>query len=103
MKIKLNFSPLKIAKYMLWIMAFLALLNLGVQIAKYHFHYRQEWMVIFNMDRELNFPTLYSVILLLIPAYLLKKISILKKSENSLYTKYWKTLSYIFLFLAADE
>lgn len=103
MQIKINLLPKQFCAILFWIMIFLAILNLGVQISKYYFHYRQEWMVVFNMDRELNFPTLFTVILLMICAYFLKRISILKKAHQNPYAKYWKTLSFIFWFLSADE
>ena len=103
MNIKLNLSPLQITKILTSVFVILSILNLIIQIAKYGFHYRQEWMVIFNMDREMNFPTLYTVILLIICATFLKQIAILEKNHQIFLIKYWKTLSFIFIFLAFDE
>ncbi len=103
MNIKLNLSPLQITKILTSVLIILSILNLMIQIAKYGFHYRQEWMFIFNLDREVNFPTLYTVILLIICATLLKQIAILEKNHQILLAKYWKILYFIFVFLAFDE
>ena len=103
MKIKINLLPLQFIKKIGYVFIVLSIFNLIIQIAKYGFHYRQEWMFIVNMDREMNFPTLYSVILFIICAFLLKQITIFKKAHKSLSFKYWKTLYWIFIYLALDE
>jgi hypothetical protein len=103
MKIEFNWYPLQIVKNLTYGVVFLAIINLVIQFAKYQFNYRQEWMVIFNMDREMNFPTLYTVILLAICAFLLRLITREKKYSQSSFYKYWRNLSWIFCFLVFDE
>ncbi|WP_066120722.1 hypothetical protein [Geminocystis sp. NIES-3709] len=85
------------------IVVFFALMNLYIQISKYHFDIRSEWMVVFNLDREMNFPTLYSVFLLIISAIILKQIFLLKKQLHDPFFKHWRNLYYIFIFLSLDE
>lgn len=58
---------------------------------------------LFNLDAEMNIPTLFSTLLLLFAALLLSVISLLKsKSKNSDLSK-WTILSFGFLFMAFDE
>ncbi len=103
MNIKLNLSPLQITKIFTSVFVILSILNLIIQIAKYGFNYRQDWMYIFNLDKEWNFPTLFTVILLIICSVSLKQITILEKNHQSLFIKYWQILYFIFIFLAFDE
>lgn len=93
----------KITTFLMIIVGFFTLMNLYIQITKYYFHTRSEWIVIFNLDREMNFPTLFATFLLLICALILKQIFLLKKEENNPYFKHWKNLYYIFIFLTLDE
>jgi hypothetical protein len=53
----------KIATFFMIIVGLFTLINLYIQISKYYFHSRSEWMVIFNLDREMNFPTLFASLL----------------------------------------
>ncbi len=103
MKIQLNSSPLQITKVLTLVFVILSILNSIVQYAKYGINDREDWMYMFNMDEEYNFPTLYTVILLIICSALIKQITILEKDRQSIFTKYWKILYYIFIFLAFDE
>ena len=103
MCMKLNSSPLQITKILTSAFVVLSILNLFVQIAKYGYDYREDWMYVFNIDEEYNFPTLYSVVLLIICSVLIRQISILEKDRQSLFFKHWKILYYIFVFLAFDE
>ena len=57
----------------------------------------------FHLDKEWNFPTLYTVVLLIICSVLIKQITILEKKHQSLFIKHWQILYYIFVFLAFDE
>ncbi|MGK7911821.1 MAG: hypothetical protein AB4050_10135 [Synechococcus sp.] len=60
-------------------------------------------MYVFNIDEEYNFPTFFSVILLLICAFLLKRIAVMENNRQEAFVKHWKILHYIFIFLALDE
>ncbi|ADQ83288.1 hypothetical protein [Methylovorus sp. MP688] len=56
-----------------------------------------------NLDAEVNIPTFYSVILLLICSALLGLITYLKHTQKALYATHWYILSLGFLLMAADE
>ncbi len=103
MKIVFNTSPVKIIKYLSIVFIILSILNLMVQLSKYAFGYREAWMFIFNMDREVNFPTLYTVILLGLSAFILLQIVKLESNQQKSLVPYWKRLHYIFIYLALDE
>ncbi len=57
----------------------------------------------FDLDDERNLPTLFSTFLLLFCSVLLFLIAILDRKKNSTNKYYWGVLSFIFLFLSADE
>jgi len=103
MQIKVSISPGKIIKYLLFGVAFFALVSTGIQICKYVYDYRDGWMKLFNLDRELNFPTWYSALMIGFCAFLLKLIAQGKKQKNDRFTKDWQLLSLIFWWLAIDE
>jgi len=56
-----------------------------------------------NLNGEVNIPTFYSVVLLLICSVLLGLIAYLKRAQNAPYTPHWQILSGGFLLMAADE
>ncbi|WP_283758474.1 hypothetical protein [Roseofilum casamattae] len=60
-------------------------------------------MVIFNMDREMNFPTLYAVLLLAGCSWLFKLIYELERRTTFKFAVYWKILHFLFAFMALDE
>ena len=103
LNIKSTVYTRKIIKYLTIVAIFFALVSLGIQIAKYGYSYRADWMKLFNLDRELNFPTWYSALMLGFCSLLLKIISAGKKQQSDRFTKDWQLLSLIFLFLAIDE
>mgnify|MGYP001794514810 CR=1 FL=1 len=103
MQIKISLSPGKIANYLAIVVIFFILVSGGIQICKYVYGYRADWMKLFNVDRELNFPTWYSALMIAFCSVLLKIIAIGKKQYSDRYTKEWQLLSLIFLFLAIDE
>ena len=57
----------------------------------------------FNLDRELNFPTWYSALMIAFCSLLLKLIATGKKQQGDRYTKDWLLLSRIFCLMAIDE
>ena len=103
MQIKIAVSPKAVVKYLAMGVIFFTLVSTGIQICKYVFDYRDEWMDLFNLDRELNFPTWYSALMLVFCASLLKIIAIGKKQQSDRYAKDWQLLSFIFMLLAIDE
>ena len=103
MRIEIAVSPRTIVKYLMMGVIFFTLVSTGIQICKYVFNYRDEWMNLFNLDRELNFPTWYSALMIVLCAVLLRIIALGKKQQGDRYTKDWQLLSVIFGFLALDE
>jgi hypothetical protein len=103
MQIQISLSPQAIVKYLVMGVIFFALVSTGIQICKYVFDYRADWMTLFNLDRELNFPTWYSTLMLGFCSLLLKIIAIGKKQQKDRYAADWQLLSLIFLLLAIDE
>lgn len=103
MQIKILVDSRTVIKYLIMVTLFFAIVSTGIQICKYVFDYRDDWMSLFNLDRELNFPTWYSAFMLGFCAILLRIIAIGKKRQGDRYTKDWQLLSLIFCVLAIDE
>ena len=103
MHIKIALYLGKVVKYLVIAMVFFAIVSTGVQISKYVFDFHSEWLDLFNLDRELNFPTWYSAFMIGFCALLLRIIATGKKQQGDRYTKDWRLLSVIFGFMAIDE
>jgi hypothetical protein len=103
MQLKITAFPRIIARYLMIGVIFFTILGVVIQIGKYVFNYQDEWLDLFNVDRELNFPTWYSALMIAFCAVLLKIIATGKKQQGDRYTKDWQLLSIIFWFLAIDE
>lgn len=103
LNLRLTVYTHKIIKYLTIVAIVFALVSLGIQISKYGYGYRADWMKLFNLDRELNFPTWYSALMLGFCSLLLKIISGGKKQQSDRFAKDWQLLSLIFFFLALDE
>lgn len=103
MKLKISLSPRNIARYLAIGVIFFTLVSTGIQISKYSYGYRADWMTLFNLDRELNFPTWYSALMIGFCAVLLKIIALGKKQQSDRYTPDWQLLSLIFCWLGIDE
>ena len=103
MQIEIAVSSRKIVKYLAIVAIFFTIISTGIQVSKYVFDYREDWMDLFNLDRELNFPTWYSALSLGFCALLLRIIAIGKQQQGDRYVKDWRLLSIIFGFLAIDE
>ena len=70
------------------------------QVGIYGFGADKHWLDVLNMDRELNLPTLFSALLMLSSALLLRRLS---KAPAREAVAEWTLLSRIFVFLALDE
>lgn len=103
MQLKIRAFPRIIARYLMIGVIFFTIIGAVIQICKYVFNYQDEWLDLFNVDRELNFPTWYSALMIAFCAVLLKIIAMGKKQQGDRYTKDWQLLSLIFWFLAIDE
>jgi hypothetical protein len=106
MKFKLTISPSTIAKRLVLIVIVLTAVSVAIQFGKYVYNApwaRSDWAKMFNLDREMNFPSWYSTLMLAFCALLLGAIAAGKKTESDRFWRYWKVLSTIFWFLAVDE
>ena len=70
------------------------------QVGIYGFGADKHWLDVVNMDRELNLPTLFSTLLLMMSAVLLQRLSTIEWNDDA---ADWALLSRIFVFLALDE
>ena len=101
-----DWSPGKVTKFLLSIIALLVAFNIIERVIVYWLNAQgnsEVTSVYFNFDREANLPSLYSALALGFCSYLLATIATVKKKAKARYAKHWKALSFIFLFLAIDE
>ena len=103
MQIKISISPRAIIKYLVIGVIFFTVVSTGIQICKYVFDYRDDWMKLFNLDREMNLPTWYSAFMIGFCSILLRVIATGKKQQDDRYAADWKLLSFIFMLMALDE
>jgi hypothetical protein len=103
MKFQISISPRRIAVSLsIWVL-FFSMAGLVVQFLRYSFNYRERWMDLFNLDRELNYPSWYQSFTLLFCGILLAIIASAKKKQGDRYFPHWKALSIIFVLFALDE
>jgi hypothetical protein len=105
-----NFAiSLKVKKITTILTIFVLFLILAGTISEFHEYLNNpilssEWFTdLFNLDSEFNLPALYASLSLLLCAQLLWIVTAIKKQERDRYFLYWRNLSFIFLFLSADE
>ena len=93
-------TPNKVRSGLYLVTAALLMAHTFTQVGIYVFGADKNWLAVVNMDRELNLPTLFSTLLLLASALLLKRISRTPWRDDP---ADWILLSRIFIFLALDE
>lgn len=103
MQIKITAVPLTIVRFLMVGVIFFTLMSAGIQIGKYVFNYQDDWLDLFNVDQELNFPTWYSALMIGFCSILLRIIAIGKKRQGDRFAPDWQLLSLIFGWLAIDE
>jgi len=83
----------------------LALISLSAQLIKYIGGVEKAYGMIptMDVDREPSAPTMYSVLLLFMPALLLGAIAILKIKEKDRFRGHWMILALGFCYMAFDE
>lgn len=103
MKFIIPISPKRVAfSLSIWVL-FFAVAGVTVQVLRYGFNYRERWIGLFNLDREINYPSWYSSFTLLFCAILLGIIAAAKKKQGDRFLSHWKALGFIFVFLSLDE
>ena len=93
-------TPRSVRNLLLAITAGFLVAHCVVQVGIYGFGAEKHWLDSLNMDRELNLPTLFSSLLLLISALLMQRLG---HNSNPDAADDWRLLSKIFIFLALDE
>jgi hypothetical protein len=92
-------KPKQVAICLGVITVLLVLADIAGQVIRFFTRYTVYGVVTkFDLDRENNIPTYFSSAILLLSAFLLGTIAVLKKRQNDLYARHWKTLAVIFLF-----
>ena len=93
-------TPNTLRRWLSVITAALLAAHFITQVGIYGFGADKHWLDVLNMDRELNLPTLFSALLMLSSALLLRRLSKAPARET---VAEWTLLSRIFVFLALDE
>jgi hypothetical protein len=102
---QISLNPSAIAR-VLGVVAFLLVLaSIGGQLAKFLLRHSsvKGLIPLFNVDREGNIPTFFTVLLLLFAALLLAVIAVLNGKQRTPHVSKWVILSFGFLFMAYDE
>ncbi|MEG4483795.1 hypothetical protein [Microcoleus sp. D2_18a_B4] len=103
MKFLISVSPKRVAfSLSIWVL-FFAVAGCIVQVLRYGFNYQERWISLFNLDREINYPSWYSSFTLLFCGILLGIIASAKKKEGDRYFGHWKALGFMFVFFCLDE
>ncbi|GAB4524859.1 MAG: hypothetical protein Tsb0014_03640 [Pleurocapsa sp.] len=101
-----NISPQKVTKILLLSISLLIVGHLAEKLVINGLNSVMNLELVphyFVFDEEANFPSLYSAIILGFCSYLLNIITTIRKSFDRRDTKFWKALSFIFLYMAIDE
>ncbi|PPS45317.1 hypothetical protein B1A85_03390 [Chroococcidiopsis sp. TS-821] len=105
-KLEIPVSPYRTTRLLFYIAVILLGAHLVGQFTE-HFlpdYFSRDFIAeLFNLDRELNIPTLYAMGLLLVSSILLAIIARAKHVRGDRQVRYWVALSIIFLGLAIDE
>nr|WP_290226500.1 hypothetical protein [Trichocoleus desertorum] len=103
----ISVSSRKVTKFLAFVVLGLLSFSLLGQLSKVMWGGEHPWIAslahVFDIDREKNLPSLYSAATLFICACLLAVIATVKHQKRDRYVGHWGCLSFIFLFLAADE
>ena len=98
-----SIRPRTISNILLGIVFILLVLNLFCVVLNTYFGFSFHTMNQFYFNREGNLPTIFSSVILVLSSVLLYIISEMPQEMERKRHLYWKILSAIFLFIAADE
>ena len=101
----LSLRPKRILQVLNIVVLLLILAHVVSQFFKFGVNSGQDygWTHLFDLDREMNFPTYYSSTMLFICSVLLGVIAYIEQRVNKGAILYWMGLALIFLFLSVDE
>ena len=79
--------------------------HIAGQVSVYYFGFNSDMQLVrlFDLDREVNVPTLFSTVILLLSSLCFVAIACAKKIVQNRYFFHWAGLALLFLFLSADE
>jgi len=102
---QISLKPSTIARILGAVACLLVLASIGGQFSKYVlWHDIPKRLVrIFDLDKENNFPTFFSVLLLIFSSLLLAIITLINRKKRTVHVLNWAILSSGFMFLAYDE
>lgn len=92
----------RLTAWLVWAVALLTLAHLAGKLCSY-LDYRSGLITIFDMDREMSVPTLFSTVGLLACALLFGVVATAIKRRGLPFVLHWRGLAVIFVFLAVDE
>lgn len=103
--VEFSFTPRKVAAVLIVSVLFFTLLGAFVQISKFVFGHPYLFGLtdLFNLHFDTSVPTWYASVTLLLCAVLLWIIARAKQQSQDRFSRQWKILSYIFLFMSVDE
>ena len=105
-KLKVCLSPKRSISFLLVAIVCLILASIVGQFSLYYlpdFPLRDSFVILFNVDAELNIPAVFAGLVLLICSILLAIIAYGEKLAKRSYVNHWRALSIIFLFMSLDE
>ena len=101
----LTISPARVARFLAFIVGFLAVAGVSCDIAQFAFGYDRLFGLVplLRLDLEQNLPTWYQSLALLLAAGIMAAIGVRRRGAGDPIGRYWLLLAGIFLFLSADE
>ena len=102
---QITFSRRAITRTLVVATAIILLLSVAGQLWLYLTPRESPWGIVglFNVDFEMNVPTFYQVLVLLVAVFLLGIIAILKRQARAPYVLHWWILALGFFVIANDE
>lgn len=101
-----SISPQKVTRFLFFVILGLTALSLIGHFSLYllpDLPLKEEFSRKFALNKEQNFPTLYSSLALFCSAILLFVIAHLKATIKNRYTLQWRALGFVFVYLSLDE
>jgi len=101
----IRLNPSAVARALGAVVFLLVLASIGGQLAKYVLRLDDRYglVLLFDVDAEHNFPTLFNVLILFCAALLLAVIAVLKKKQTDPDVLKWTALAFGFLIMTVDE
>jgi uncharacterized membrane protein YhaH (DUF805 family) len=101
---RISVTPLTIACILESVAVLLITISVAGQFCKYKLGFNPEaFLALFDLSLEMNIPTFFSVLLLLLASLLLQIITLLKRRLHDQDTMKWAVLALGFLYMAYDE